>query len=902
MILQGEFDYTAYADSTVVCWETTNDDLTAQWQLEWDTAGFELGTGTQVNGTYLDDGNCVTITGLNPDLNYEFYVTDICGPGEFSVPGGPATFTGPPPANDLCSDAITLECGDMVMGNITAAQDSAPLIQTCNTWTYLQGPSVWYTFEGTGAEVQLNTCGSTFYNQIFVYTGDCADSLYCEAYSTSDWYQGENQCESSDFFGNFLSIQTEENVTYYVGITGSGSNVGVFNLGMECVPCSDPWDLDLNSTSDTQSEFIWESFNMGGTYYYEYGAPGFVPGDGSGTSGSGDITDLTQTTMITGLTANTSYDIYLWEECDNGFGTDTLMFNWMTNEFAPPVNDLCTGAIVLNCGDTDTTSTLNATSFGNPLGGLCGSDFNYMEGNTIWYSFTGTGEEVNVSTCGSNFTTDLFIMTGSCDSLECVVQSAYDQGPCPTWGATQVSFYAEPGQVYYFSVSPTSTFSAGGDAVVTVECIPCSAPTNISTTVTDVTAWLTWESFNQNADFTVSWDTAGYDVTSDTANVIEGNNGTDLPVFLDGLEPGGVYYVYIWEYCSDEMTNSDTVFYQFTTNLLPPPANDNSCNAIALTAGDTLETTCIYATTQPGEPMPEAGSCNDPDQMLWCISSLSNSTWYTFTPDVDGFATITTCHAGSFDTQMAVYEVEDCSDFSTYNLMLANDDNGNCSVATSFTSTVSGCMEGGVTYYIQIDPYSSFGNGADFSISVDFVGAEITNELEFVTPHTATIQFDYSADDMSDSDFEIILTNQTTMEDTIIYGNTADLPILIEGLDDDTEYSYLVIADDMCGTQGTETLFMTPPDGISELSFDRNITVYPNPVSDVLTIDIKATVNAGSVISLISLQGQVIFTETITDNVTNYRTEIDVDNFARGIYLLKLEDEHNSIQKRVVVQ
>ena len=78
--------------------------------------------------------------------------------------------------------------------------------------------------------------------------------------------------------------------------------------------------------------------------------------------------------------------------------------------------------------------------------------------------------------------------------------------------------------------------------------------------------------------------------------------------------------------------------------------------------------------------------------------------------------------------------------------------------------------------------------------------------------------------------------------------------------------------------------------------------IYPNPVSDKLTVEINATVNEGSVISIISMQGQVIYSEVVKENTSDYRTEIDVDNFARGMYLLKLEDENSSIQQRIIVQ
>jgi len=240
---------------------------------------------------------------------------------------------------------------------------------------------------------------------------------------------------------------------------------------------------------------------------------------------------------------------------------------------------------------------------------------------------------------------------------------------------------------------------------------------------------------------------------------------------------------------------------------------------------------------------------------------------------------------------------------SSFTLIAANDDNNTCQVATGFTSTIQICLQGGITYYIQVDPYNEWGNptGEDFSISVEFEGAEVSNFTIFPTSNSAAVNWTYFSDSNSDTDFNLYYTNLTTNEVLMVSGNTADLPIVLEGLDGNTQYTYYVTCEDDCGTTSDEYSFITVV-GINELNFASTVSVYPNPVSDILTIEINANITAGSVISIISMQGQVIYSETVKDNVSEYRTEIDVDNFARGMYLLKLEDENASIQQRIIVQ
>lgn len=135
--------------------------------------------------------------------------------------------------------------------------------------------------------------------------------------------------------------------------------------------------------------------------------------------------------------------------------------------------------------------------------------------------------------------------------------------------------------------------------------------------------------------------------------------------------------------------------------------NDSPCNAIPLLLNaapiDCNNTDAIAGLT---EPSPVGGPCGLSG--AWCDSDeqVTNSLWYSFVAEAGVSYEITTCNdAESFDTQLALYAVGECSDFSTYTLMSSNDDmNGGCSLTNGFASTMyASCLEDGVTYYIQLD-------------------------------------------------------------------------------------------------------------------------------------------------------------------------------------------------------
>lgn len=88
--------------------------------------------------------------------------------------------------------------------------------------------------------------------------------------------------------------------------------------------------------------------------------------------------------------------------------------------------------------------------------------------------------------------------------------------------------------------------------------------------------------------------------------------------------------------------------------------------------------------------------------------------------------------------------------------------------------------------------------------------------------------------------------------------------------------------------------------GVENTLGESNITplVYPNPVSNVLTIDLsQANVRTGS-LSLINTVGQVIEHQTINKAIIN----LDVERVPSGIYILKVDTEQGDYRQQVFIQ
>jgi Secretion system C-terminal sorting domain len=154
------------------------------------------------------------------------------------------------------------------------------------------------------------------------------------------------------------------------------------------------------------------------------------------------------------------------------------------------------------------------------------------------------------------------------------------------------------------------------------------------------------------------------------------------------------------------------------------PANDNVANAILLNVdGTTNVYSNVDATAETDEVLPPS---NDLVDCLteWCDDNAApdNSIWFKFVAPVDGKVTISACDGTSdleIDSQFAVWTVDDAGDFTTFNLVEANDDKPDgCDGNFTLSSYLQLCdLTSEVTYYLQVDGWDGQAGDVYMSIS-----------------------------------------------------------------------------------------------------------------------------------------------------------------------------------------
>lgn len=81
---------------------------------------------------------------------------------------------------------------------------------------------------------------------------------------------------------------------------------------------------------------------------------------------------------------------------------------------------------------------------------------------------------------------------------------------------------------------------------------------------------------------------------------------------------------------------------------------------------------------------------------------------------------------------------------------------------------------------------------------------------------------------------------------------------------------------------------------------DFQVSFFPNPVKDVLTISLGSLNENNYTFSLIDIQGKTVFSKTIEE--AKLLEEINVSEFSSGIYLGVLETSSQRITKKIVIE
>lgn len=298
------------------------------------------------------------------------------------------------PANDECVNAANIEHDGSEIGS---TRNACPFPDATFCGVSNTAPGVWYTFQGTGARIDLNTCEQGYDTKLSLYTGSC-NSLVCEEGNDDD-------CG----LRSGIQTRTVAGQTYYALVHGFGGATGDFELSLDRLAdaTADLTDYDAGASA------TYTMFLVGPP-----GNPEYTPTGGGlqvNLNGDNSATVTGSIRRTTGTAAMWNVNIQLrdakdWAAWSAGGGSykgnhPEAIANHTSWEYyiihgSSFISGVPSGPF---SGDTLWLSHNPASHLYGMQRGLGANDFNGNEGISGWFSFTGayTGNGDLNATVGS---------------------------------------------------------------------------------------------------------------------------------------------------------------------------------------------------------------------------------------------------------------------------------------------------------------------------------------------------------------------------------------------------------------------------------------------------------------------------------------------------------------------
>ena len=90
--------------------------------------------------------------------------------------------------------------------------------------------------------------------------------------------------------------------------------------------------------------------------------------------------------------------------------------------------------------------------------------------------------------------------------------------------------------------------------------------------------------------------------------------------------------------------------------------------------------------------------------------------------------------------------------------------------------------------------------------------------------------------------------------------------------------------------------------GISNVSNNENIQLFPNPASDKITITSGKTINSNVNVNIVDVAGRLAQTVSFNNLTAHGQQAIDISKLAKGVYFVKIKTANSEMIEKLVVR
>jgi hypothetical protein len=492
---------------------------TGTYIVEYGAEGFTPGTGATAGtgGTIISSATSPTaLTGLSATTTTDVYVRQDCG-GTYSSNSAVRKFI----PGDVCVNAIDLGTLTSPISSTTVGA-SSDFSYACNANT--DPDLVYYIDVPNNYTLVIGQTANGYDSENYLhYGGACPGTTEVACFDDPD-----------------VQNVTWQNTTgstqrlYWVQDGFSSGNSGTFTLAWTLTAppsCITPI-VTLTPTSGTTADVTWTCSGCTGTYIVEHGAEGFTPGTGA-TAGTGGtiISSATSPTALTGLSATTTTDVYVRQDCGGTYSSNSAV-----RKFIP--GDVCANAIDLGT----LTSPISSTTVG------ASSDFSYAcNANTdpdlVYYIDVPNNYTLVIGQTANGYDSENYLhYGGACPGTTEVACFDDPDVQNVTWqnttGSTQRLYWVQDG----FNSGNSGTFTLEWTLTAPPSCI---APSSLGAgNFVGTSADLTWVCAGCVGTYEIEYGASGFTQGSGTTVT-----STSSPKNITGLTVGSQYGFYVRQDC-----------------------------------------------------------------------------------------------------------------------------------------------------------------------------------------------------------------------------------------------------------------------------------------------------------------------------------------------------------------
>jgi Zn-dependent metalloprotease len=341
----------------------------------------------------------------------------------------------------------------------------------------------------------------------------------------------------------------------------------------------------------------------------------------------------------------------------------------------------------------------------------------------------------------------------------------------------------------------------------------------------------------------------------------------------------------------------------------------NGTYTVALTAtnvvGNNTKTKTSYITVnKPAAPTVVNGQRNGPGSVVLSANTTNSINWYAGINDTTPVGVSNPFNTPSISTTTDYY-AEEVVRQPTYNVGAADSAigagsyfNGNTQRALRFkvhkpSKIVSVYVYPNTTGYRTIQYRDTFGNVlVSRSVYMQAGSGRVNVNINLIPSTTAVYELGV-ADSMD--------MYRNTGGATYPYSDAGGLVTIVGnniGTNNTTGYYYyfydwIVEAPD-CISARTMAVATVDPLGISDLSASFSASVYPNPASTQLHVNVSDEKASSVSVFVRDMLGRVITTRAF-DHAKDVRSTIDVSAWAAGVYTVEIKTDLHSVSREVVI-